>query len=84
MTRVTDRLTYALHQARRQGNQVGAVYLTRDHTDQLLAELGQKRDGRCTKRPAIDRFDRAPVYPDRDISMVTYADQAGEGGFVLL
>lgn len=65
-------------QAQNRGGVASSIYLTQQHTDQLLAEMGMKRDRRCTRTPAVDRFNDVPVYPDREVSMVVVHDQAGE------
>ena len=84
MIRVSEALLAALRRARRGGCVAGAIYLSRADTDALLEEMGQRRDGRCTRRPAIDRFDGVPVYPDRDISMVVFSDAESRTGHVAL
>lgn len=53
---------------------VASIYLTAADTDDLLAEAGQTRDRRCTRRPAVERFNGVPVYPDRPFSAVFYSD----------
>ena len=84
MIRVSEALLIALRRSRRNGCLPGSVYLTRADTDQLLEEMGQKRDGRCTRRPAIDRFDGVPVYPDKDVSMVVFCDAESRTGHIAL
>lgn len=74
----------ALRRARRDGV-VSSVYLTTPQTDRLLEEMGTKRDRRITRRPAVDRFDGVPVYPDKDVGMVIYSSTSdGHSGMVLL
>lgn len=51
------------------------IYLTRPNTDQLLAELGLER---CPCPMMSATFNDAPMYLDRDVSMVTCHDRAGE------
>ena len=72
----------AVKRARRWGV-VSSVYLTRPDALRLLEEIGQKPDGRCTRRPLIDRFDDLPVYPDKPFSAVFFADDVG-GNMILL
>ena len=84
MIRVSELLAAALQEARRKRSTPGGIYLTRERTDALLEELGQKRDGRCTKRPAVSEFNGVPVYPDRDIGMVVCHDTDGEAWTILL
>lgn len=71
-------------QAQNRGGVAGSIYLNRQHTDQLLAEMGQPRDRRLTRTPQVDRFNDTPLYPDRDVSMVVCHDQAGEAYTELL
>lgn len=84
MIAVSQALQDAIRKASRHGGHATSIYLTEQHTDQLLAEMGTKRDGRCTRRPAVDRFNEVPVYADRDVSMVICHDQAGEAYTQLL
>lgn len=78
MSTLSSNLLRIARQAQNRGGVASSIYLTQEHTDQLLAEMGMKRDRRCTRTPAVDRFNETPVYPDRDISMVVCHDQAGE------
>jgi hypothetical protein len=81
---ISQALHEAIRRAQRHGGVAASIYLSTPHTDQLLAEMGMKRDGRCTRRPAVDRFNDVPVYPDADVSMVVCSDQAGEAYPILL
>lgn len=81
---MTDALIVALRRARRAGV-ASSIYLTEHQTDQLLEEMGTRRDRRMTRRPPVDRFDGVPVYPDKDVGMVVYSSTAdGHSGLVLL
>ena len=80
---ITNDLIAALRRTKR-GGVASSIYLTRPHTDQLLEEMGTRRDRRCTRRPPVDRFGGIPVYPDRDVSMVVFADSESRTGMVLL
>ena len=82
MTSVADAVRDAVHRARRRGF-VSSIYLTHGDALRLLEEMGQKPDGRCTKRPLIDRFDGLPVYPEMSFSAVFFADDVG-GNMILL
>lgn len=81
---MTEALTQALQRARRRGN-VASIYLTRDDALRLLEEIGQRPDGRCTRRPLIERFDGLPVYPEMSFSAVFFANKDdGHGNMILL
>ena len=84
MSSVATAVTDALQRARRRG-MVGSVYLTRTDALRLLEEIGQKPDGRCTRRPLIDRFDGVPVYPEMSFSAVFFSNSSdGMGNMILL
>ena len=81
---VSAAITECLRRARRVGI-VASVYLTRGDALRLLEEMGQKPDGRCTKRPLIDRFDDVPVYPEMSFSAVFFTNTGdGQGNMILL
>ena len=84
MSSVATAVSDALQRARRRGV-VGSVYLTRGDALRLLEEIGQRPDGRCTKRPLIDRFDGVPVYPEMSFSAVFFSNAGdGMGNMILL
>jgi hypothetical protein len=67
---MSEQINAALRTARRPGA-VGSIYLARQQSQQLRAEL-------CVvHNRGFDRFDDVPLYLDRDVSMVVYETPQG-------
>ncbi len=75
MTSLSAEILRIAKQAQNRGGVASSIYLTQQHTDQLLAEANMPR---CKNMTMLGSFNRVPIYLDRDVSMVICHDGQGE------
>ena len=75
VTALTAEILGVLQRAKNQGGVGSGIYLTKERTDELFAEMSLPR---CSGMTMIGTFNRVPIYLDRDVSMVICHDRAGE------
>ena len=75
MTSLSAAILRILQRAENRQGVGTSIYLTRAHTDELLAEIGVERENGVV---FCGTFNRVPIYLDRDVSMVICHDRAGE------
>lgn len=75
MTSLSAAILRILQRAENQAGKGAGIYLTKQHTDELLAEIGVERENGVV---FCGTFNRVPIYLDRDVSMVICHDRQGE------